>query len=303
MEQIAANFALLLQYPVINVKIIVDGLMIGSLFALAAYGLALVWGVMNVKNLAQGDFVIAGGYVAWWLAGKGLPPLLGVPVAFVVLWAVGWLSYKLIIARVIERDLFTSLLATFGLAIVIAQVLNLLFGSDTQSVKLPYDTLYFLDGFVDVPIAKLIGVLLVAGLAIGVIVFIKKSRIGQAIRATAQDARAARVLGIDTEKVYAFTFSLNTAICGAAGAIIVMVWLVQPFYGISYSIRAFVIVTAAGLGNLPGVIAAGLGMGALEQYGAHIFGIGYQQAVAVMLLLLVLVVRLIQQRTKRQSLQ
>ena len=74
MEQIAANFALLLQYPVINVKIIVDGLMIGSLFALAAYGLALVWGVMNVKNLAQGDFVIAGGYVAWWLAGKGLPP-------------------------------------------------------------------------------------------------------------------------------------------------------------------------------------------------------------------------------------
>ena len=82
-----------------------------------------------------------------------------------------------------------------------------------------------------------------------------------------------------------------------------MVWLVQPFYGISYSIRAFVIVTAAGLGNLPGVIAAGLGMGALEQYGAHIFGIGYQQAVAVMLLLLVLVVRLIQQRTKRQSLQ
>ena len=303
MEQIAANFALLLQYPVINVKIIVDGLMIGSLFALAAYGLALVWGVMNVKNLAQGDFVIAGGYVAWWLAGKGLPPLLGVPVAFVVMWAVGWLSYKLIIARVIERDLFTSLLATFGLAIVIAQVLNLLFGSDTQSVKLPYDTLYFLDGFVDVPIAKLIGVLLVAGLAIGVIVFIKKSRIGQAIRATAQDARAARVLGIDTEKVYAFTFSLNTAICGAAGAIIVMVWLVQPFYGISYSIRAFVIVTAAGLGNLPGVIAAGLGMGALEQYGAHIFGIGYQQAVAVMLLLLVLVVRLIQQRTKRQSLQ
>ena len=175
MEQIAANFALLLQYPVINVKIIVDGLMIGSLFALAAYGLALVWGVMNVKNLAQGDFVIAGGYVAWWLAGKGLPPLLGVPIAFVVLWAVGWLSYKLIIARVIERDLFTSLLATFGLAIVIAQVLNLLFGSDTQSVKLPYDTLYFLDGFVDVPIAKLIGVLLVAGLAIGVIVFIKKA--------------------------------------------------------------------------------------------------------------------------------
>lgn len=303
MEQILGNLSLLFEFPVINLKIIVDGLMIGSVFALAAYGLALVWGVMNVKNLAQGDFVIFGGYVAWWLAGLGLPPLLGVPAAFVVMWGIGWVVYKLVISRVIERDLFTSLLATFGLAIMLAQILNLLFGSDTQSIKLEYDTLYFFDGFVDVPIAKLIGVLLAALLAAGVVIFMKSSRMGQAVRATAQDARAARVLGIDTEKVYAFTFSLNAAICGAAGAIIVMVWLIQPFYGITYSIRAFVIVTAAGLGNLPGVIAAGLGIGALEQYGAHIFGIGYQQAVAVVALLLVLLARLIQQRRMRRSLQ
>jgi len=303
MDQILGNIGLLFEFPVVNLKILIDGLMIGALFALAAYGLALVWGVMNVKNLAQGDFVIAGGYVAWWLAGLGLPPLLGVPAAFIVMWGIGWVCYKLVISRVIERDLFTSLLATFGLAIMIAQILNLLFGSDTQSIKLPYETLYFADGFIDVPIAKLIGVCMAAVLAIGVIIFMKRSRMGQAIRATAQDARAARVMGIDTEKVYAFTFSLNSAICGAAGAIIVMVWLIQPFYGITYAIRSFVIVTAAGLGNLPGVIAAGLGIGALEQYGAHIFGIGYQQAIAVLLLLLVLVLRLIQQRRKRQSLQ
>ncbi|WP_423908972.1 branched-chain amino acid ABC transporter permease [Candidatus Spongiihabitans sp.] len=303
MDQILGNLSLLFEFPVVNVKIILDGVMIGALFALAAYGLALVWGVMNVKNLAQGDFVITGGYVAWWLSGKGLPPLLGVPIAFVVLWGIGWVIYKLVISRVIERDLFTSLLATFGLAIMIAQLLNLMFGSDTQSVQLQYDTLYFFNGFVDVPIAKLIGVLMAISLAAVIIIFMKTSRMGQAIRATAQDARAARVLGIDTEKVYAFTFSLNSAICGAAGAIIVMVWVIQPFYGISYSIRAFVIVTAAGLGNLPGVIAAGLGIGAAEQYGAHIFGIGYQQAVAVLLLLLVLMVRMLQQRRMRQSLK
>ncbi len=303
MDQILGNLSLLFEFPVVNVKIILDGVMIGALFALAAYGLALVWGVMNVKNLAQGDFVITGGYVAWWLSGQGLPPLLGVPIAFVVLWGIGWVIYKLVISRVIERDLFTSLLATFGLAIMIAQLLNLMFGSDTQSIQLKYDTLYFFDGFVDVPIAKLIGVLMAISLAAAVIIFMKTSRMGQAIRATAQDARAARVLGIDTDKVYAFTFSLNSAICGAAGAIIVMVWVIQPFYGISYSIRAFVIVTAAGLGNLPGVIAAGLGIGVAEQYGAHIFGIGYQQAVAVLLLLLVLMIRMLQQRRMRQSLK
>ena len=303
MEQFASNFGLLLQFPVVNLKIIIDGVMIGALFALAAYGLALVWGVMNVKNLAQGDFVIAGGYICWWLAQKGLPALLGVPIAFLVMAGIGWVVYKVVISRVIDRDLFTTLLATFGLAIIMAQMLNLMFGSDTQSVDLGYDTLYFMDGFIDVPIAKLLGVLMAAVLAIGVVLFMKYSRMGQAIRATAQDVRAARVLGINTDKVYAFTFSLNAAICGAAGAIIVMVWVIQPFYGITHSIRAFVIVTAAGLGNLPGVIAAGLGIGALEQYGAHIFGIGYQQAIAVLLLLLVLIFRLLQQRRVRQSLQ
>jgi branched-chain amino acid transport system permease protein len=303
MDQILSNLALLYEFPIINLKIVLDGIMVGALFALAAYGLALVWGVMNVKNLAQGDFVIAGGYVSWWLVQHGFPALLGVPVAFVVMWGLGWVIYKLVITRVIERDLFTSLLATFGLAIMMAQIMNLMFGSDTQSVDLGYPTLHFFDGFIDLPIAKLIGVAMASVLAAGVIIFMKSSRMGQAIRATAQDARAARVLGIDTEKVYAFTFSLNSAICGAAGAIIVMVWVIQPFYGIAYSIRAFVIVTAAGLGNLPGVIAAGLGIGALEQYGAIIFGIGYQQAVAVMLLLAVLLYRLIQQRRNRQVLK
>jgi branched-chain amino acid transport system permease protein len=303
MDQILSNLSLLVEFPIVNLKILLDGVMIGALFVLVAYGLALVWGVMNVKNLAQGDFVISGGYVSWWLVQQGFPALLGVPVAFIVMWGIGWVAYKLVISRVIERDLFTSLLATFGLAIMMAQILNLMFGSDTQSVDLGYDTLYFADGLIDVPIAKLIGVLMATVLAAGVIWFMKTSRMGQAIRATAQDARAARVMGIDTEKVYAFTFSLNSGICGAAGAIIVMVWLIQPFYGIAYAIRAFVIVTAAGLGNLPGVIAAGLGIGALEQFGAHIFGIGYQQAIAVLLLLIVLIIRLIQQRRNRQVLK
>ena len=303
MDQILGNLSLLGEFPVVNLKIVIDGVMIGALFALAAYGLALVWGVMNVKNLAQGDFVIAGGYVSWSLANIGLPPLLGVPLAFVVLWVIGWVCYKLVITRVIERDLFTSLLATFGLAIMMAQLMNLMFGSDTQSIRLDFKTLYFFDSFVDVPIAKLIGVMMATVLALCVVVFMKFSRMGQAIRATAQDARAARVLGIDTEKVYAFTFSLNAAICGAAGAIIVMVWVIQPFYGITYAVRSFVIVTAAGLGNLPGVIGAGLGIGVLEQYGAHIFGIGYQQAIAVLMLILVLIFRMLQQRRSRQVLK
>jgi branched-chain amino acid transport system permease protein len=301
--QFVNSLEILANLPVLNIGLLIDGLLIGSVFALAAYGLALVWGVMNVKNLAQGDFVMMGGYTSWLLAGYGLHPLLGVPVAFVILWVFGWLVYRLVVSKVIHRDLFTSLLATFGMAIVIQQSLNLLFGPETQTADAHFETILLFDGQVTVGVVRLIAFVMAAVLAAGVIFFMRNTRMGQAIRATAQDARAARVLGINTERVYAFTFSLNAAICGAAGALIAMIWVIQPFYGIAYSIRSFVIVTAAGFGNLPGVIAAGLGLGVFEQFGGFIFGAQFQQAIIVLLLLFVLIVRQIQQMRVRQALQ
>ncbi len=301
--QILSNINILIEAPVFNLALLIEGLLIGSVFALAAYGLALVWGVMNVKNLAQGDFVIMGGYIAWYLGEHGIHPLFGVPVAFLILWCFGWLIYRTIIYRVIDKDLFTSLLATFGIALVISQLLNLLFSSDTQTADAGFESWFFFDGMVSIAQVKLIAFVCAALLAAGVITFMKNSRMGQAIRATAQDARAAKVLGIDTDKVYCFTFSLNAAICGAAGALIAMIWVIQPFYGITFSIRSFVIVTAAGFGNLPGVIAAGLGMGVLEQFGGFILGATFQQAIVVGLLVLVLVVRQMQQSRHRQVVQ
>jgi branched-chain amino acid transport system permease protein len=301
--QFLNNLEILSSVPVLNIGLLIDGLLIGSVFALAAYGLALVWGVMNVKNLAQGDFVMMGGYTSWLFASHGIHPLIGVPVAFVVLWAFGWVIYRLVVSKVIERDLFTSLLATFGVAIVIQQSLNLLFGPETQTADAHFDTIELFGGQVTIGVVRLIGFLMAAALAAAVVYFMKNSRMGQAIRATSQDARAARVLGIDTDKVYAFTFSLNAAICGASGALIAMIWVIQPFYGITYSIRSFVIVTAAGFGNLPGVIVAGLGMGVFEQFGGFILGVEFQQAIIVLLLLLVLFVRQIQQLRVRRALQ
>jgi branched-chain amino acid transport system permease protein len=303
MDQILSNISILAAAPVLNVGLLIDGLLIGSIFALAAYGLALVWGVMNVKNLAQGDFIMLGGYLTWNLGRYGINPLFGVPLAFVFLWIVGWIVYRLVVSKVIRRDLFTSLLATFGVAICIQQTLNLVFGPDTQSAHSGLPTWQFADGLVTVSASRALGFVLALILAAFVILFMKRSKMGQAIRATAQDARAARVLGIDTEKVYSFTFCLNAAICGAAGALVAIVWNVQPFFGTTYSIRLFVIVTAAGIGNLPGVIAAGFGMGVFEQFGGFLFGAEFQQALIVLMLLIVLAVRQIQQLSVRQAVQ
>jgi len=294
------NISLLGMAPFLNVQLLLDGLLIGALFALAAYGLALVWGVMNVKNLAQGDFVIMGGYIAVVFAENGIHPIIALPVAAIVMFAFGWLLYISIIKRVIERDLFTSLLATFGIAIVLAQALNLMFGPDVQVAESGFETLVLFDGNVTVSQAKLVAFGLASVLAVGLVTFMKKSRMGQAIRATSQDARAAKVMGIDTERVYAFTFSLNAAICGAAGVLIAMVWVIQPFFGITHSIRSFVIVTAAGFGNLPGVIMAGLGLGAMEQFSGFVLGAEFQQATVVGVLIAVLIWRQVQQNKHRQ---
>jgi branched-chain amino acid transport system permease protein len=294
------NITLLGIAPLLNVQLLLDGLFIGAIFALAAYGLALVWGVMNVKNLAQGDFVMMGGYIAFVMTKLGIHPIFGLPVAIVFMFGFGWVVYRVIIYRVIGKDLFTSLLATFGMAIVIQQLLNLIFSPEVMVAESGFAIRSYLGGMVTVADIKLISFLLAAVLAALVITFMKYSRMGQAIRATAQDPRAARVMGIDTERVYAFTFALNAAICGAAGVLISMIWVLQPFFGMTYSIRAFVIVTAAGLGNLPGVIIAGLGLGAAEQFAGFILGAELQQFTVVGLLVAILVWRQIEQSRHRQ---
>jgi len=299
------NLSLLGLAPLLNLQLLIDGLLIGSIFALAAYGLALVWGVMNIKNLAQGDFVIMGGYIAFTLSESpfNLHPILSIPLVFVIMFVFGWVLYQTIIRRVIERDLFTSLLATFGLAIVIQQLLNLAYGPDVQTIRSDMATREFFGGEVTIADIRLVTFLLASVLALLITLFMKKSRMGRAIRATSQNARAARIMGINTDRVYAFTFSLNAGICGIAGVLISMIWVIQPFFGMTHSIRAFVIVTSAGFGNLIGVILSALGLGAVEQFSGFILGAEFQQATVVGLLVGVLIIRQIIQGRQRQVVQ
>jgi len=285
--------------PIMNLQIILEGIFIGSVFALSAYGLALIWGVMNVKNLAQGDFVIMGGYAAYAVYQLGLHPIVAIPVVIVFMFCFGWIVYRLIIKRVIDNDMFVSLLATFGLSLFLQQVINLIFGPEVQTLDSHFGII-LLGDFVTIPKIKIVSLVIAAAFATAVVVFMKKSRMGQAIRATAQDARAARVLGIDTDKVYAFTFALNAAICGVAGVLVSMIWSIQPFYGIIFSLRTFAIVTAAGLGNLPGVIGMSFVLGWFEQYSGVLVGAEWQIAASVFVLLGVLGWRQVQARRHRQ---
>ena len=198
------NLSLLAQAPILNVQLLLDGLLIGAIFALAAYGMALVWGVMNIINIAQGDMRdprrLRRGAARRTTASTRCSACRSRS------WCcspVGWVLYRLIIFRVVDRDLFISLLATFGLGILRSSM-NLIFGADVTHRRLGLRARCILfDGLVTVAEIKVVSLLLAAALADGRHVFLKRTRLGQAIRATAQNARAARVMGIDTDRVYA----------------------------------------------------------------------------------------------------
>jgi branched-chain amino acid transport system permease protein len=284
------NLRLLFDAPILALQLLLDGALIGAIFALAALGMALVWGVTGIINVAQGELVMLGGYAAFFLYKAGVHPLYGVPLAAALLFVLGWVLYRSVIYRIVD-NLFISILATFGLSILLQQLANALFGANVRTAESGFGTLLLFGGAVTVYVIKLVSfgaTLLTGGL---LILFLKSSRMGQAIRATAQNARAARVMGVDTDRVYAWTFALNAAICGASGALIAMTWIVHPYLGLPYTVRSFMIVIVAGLGNVAGVLAAALGLGVAENFAGFIFGAEYQMAFTFALLVAILMWR------------
>ncbi|MBX3491472.1 MAG: branched-chain amino acid ABC transporter permease [Parvibaculum sp.] len=297
------NLLLFVQFPPLAVDVVVNGLLIGAIFALAAYGMALVWGVLNIVNVVQGELVVLGGYVTFLLVQWGMPPLIGVPVSAIVMFGVGWVLYRAIVFRVVDKDIFISILATFGLAILIQQLANLSFGADVRSVDAGLGSLHFLDGMVTVAWVKLIAFVLALVAGASLWFFLRHARLGQAIRATAQNPRAARILGIDTARVYATTYALNAALCGAAGSLAVMAWTIHPYMGLPYTVRSFMVVVVAGVGNVGAVVAAGLGLGALENVAGFVLGTEFQIAFVFALMVTILVWRHLRAARRREHLK
>ena len=282
---------LIFQAPMLMVQATMDGLILGIIFALVAYGMALQWGVMNIINIAQGELVIMGGYVAYFLYMYGIHPAYGVIVSPIVMYFVGIGIYKLVINKVVDKDLFTSILATFGISILMMQLMNFVFGADVVVAQSNFGTTMLFDNSVTLPNSKIFASAVSVLAAIVLVLYMKKSKLGRAIRATAQNARAAKILGVDTEKVYASTFGINAALCGVAGALIAITFTLHPYVGLPYTVRSFMIVIVAGLGNLPGVALSGMGLGVFEEFADYLLGTEFRIAAVFLLLVLILVYR------------
>jgi branched-chain amino acid transport system permease protein len=294
---------LIFKAPILIVQASMDGILLGILFALIAYGMALQWGVMNIINIAQGELVIMGGYVAYFMYVAGIHPAFGVIVSPIIMYFVGVGLYKLVINKVVDRDMFISILATFGISILAQQLMNFIFGADVVVANSNFGTTMLFDNSVTLPNSKIFSAVVSVIFAIGLVFYMKKSKLGRAIRATAQNSRAAKILGVDTEKVYAATFGINAALCGVAGSLIAITFTLHPYVGLPYTVRSFMIVIVAGLGNLPGVALSGMGLGVFEEFADYILGTEFRIGSVFMLLVLILVYRRFKLSKKREYLK
>ena len=276
------------------VQLVILGLLAGGVYVAVGIGFGLVWGVLNIVNLAPGALVIVGGYLTWQLfTSLHLDPFLTLPVDAVALFILGYALQRGIINRIIRAPLLFTFLLTFGVNLVIVNILLLIFGSDFRSVTPAYSGQGFDFGGVVIPYVALIS-LVVAIVAAAALAFVlNRTRIGLAINAIAADRDAAQLVGIDLRHAYAVTFGLGAACAGVAGGLIAMIQAITPTAGEPYTLQAFVVVILGGLGRVSATVVGGLAFGLVEAFGQSIPGSGsvFANAIAFGLMVLVLVTR------------
>ena len=274
---------------------LVLGLLIGGIYVAVGIGFSLVWGILNIVNLAHGALVATGAYLTWVLFTQlGVDPFLSIPLVAALLFGFGYGLQRLLINRVIRAPLFFTLLLTFGVELVIVNVLLLLFKPDFRSVTPPYAGSGFGVADVQVPYVRLAALGIALLLAAAVAFVLNQTRTGAAIQAVGADRDAARLVGIDLRHVYALTFGIGAACAGVAGSLISMIQAITPTAGAPYTLYAFVVVILGGLGRMSATVIGGLIFGLIQVLAQTMLpglGAGWTNAIAFAVLVLVLVFR------------
>ncbi|HEX3467336.1 MAG TPA: branched-chain amino acid ABC transporter permease [Candidatus Elarobacter sp.] len=280
---------------------LVNGILAGGIFAVVALGFSLVWGIMNIINLAHGAFIMLGAYATYQLVTTfGLDPFATLPVSFLLLFALGYLLQRWVINWVARAPVLVTFLLTFGLSLLIVNLALIVWSPDSRGVHPSYGGANFSLGDVTVPLAKLltlVAALIITGL---MHLWLTRSRTGRAIRATSMDIGAAQLSGVRVSRIYAIVFGLGAGLAGVAGTLLSLSYSITPNMGDPFLIKGFVVCVLGGLGSVQGALIGGLVYGIVEAFATqidvtigtqHISGSGLQDAIALVVLLIVLIVR------------
>ncbi len=276
--------------PAMVGQVVISGLLAGALYAMVALGLGLIFGVMRVLNVAHGPLLMLGAYTTFglfrWI---GLNPYLSLAVSMPLLFLVGVGLQRALVRRVVDAPELSSLLLTFGVAIGLVNLAQLAFTSDLRSVE--YLTGSFLVGPFAFSKSRLIACGFAVGITAGAFVFLQKTRLGKAIRAVSQSREVAQVCGINVERIHLIAFGIASALAAAGGSLVAVMVAIQPEMGGVYTFKSFLVIVLGGVGNYPGALLGGLLLGLVEQLSSLFLTTQVNEAVAYVLLIVVLLVR------------
>jgi branched-chain amino acid transport system permease protein len=274
------------------IQVVINGIVLGGFYAAIAVGFTLVWGVMNIINVAHGTALMLGAYVSYWAFSLlGLDPFLSIPLSFAILFLAGYLLQKYLINFIIKAPLFMTFIVTYGVLLIGENLALYFWGADYRSAIPPYAGAGFSIGTLIIPYVR-IGVLIVSLILVfSLFFFLEKTKTGLAIRATRMNRDAAKLMGANIGRVYAITYALGTAMVGAAGSLMSTAFMIGPAMGGGYLLRAFVVCILGGLGNINGALIGGLIFGLVEALGALFLGPGYQESISMGVMVLVLALK------------
>ena len=251
--------------PVELVQTLINGTLQGGVYAAAAVGLSLIFGVSGILNAAHGELVMLGAFSTYWLFTLyHIDALLTLPISFALLFALGWALQYFLLNRTLGRPLLLSLLVTFGISLILVNTALRLWSGDYRMLRIPYFQQSLILGDFIVPLSRVVACVVAVAMVAGLSWLLAGTRLGRMIRATAQDREMAQMLGVNPRAVYALTFGLGAGVSGVAGSLVAFYTPVEPNMGLTYTLFAFAVVVLGGLGYTAGVIWGGLALGVAQ---------------------------------------
>lgn len=274
------------------IQSLLSGLAEGVNYSIYCLGLAFVFGIMRIINLAHGEFLVLGGYVAYWLLVIwGVNPLLAIPAATAAAGAIGYLSYRIFLQRIRTTSELNTLILTFGLSIFLANLFVELWTADIRNLSVEWLEHPVVVYGVYVSIGEIITLVVALGVIFGLHFFLTVSKTGLAIRVTAIDRDAAALAGINVRRIDLMAFSVGAMLAGLSGPLLGMLTHISPGAGVAVTVKAFILTVLAGVGSLPGLVIAGMVLGVGEALTVTFTNASYRELFGFALFLVILLIR------------
>lgn len=275
---------------------LVFGLFVGGIYGIAAMGLALVFGVLKMLNIAHGELLMLGGYATFWaFSTLGMDPFVSLGIGIPVLFLIGLLLDRAVYHRIVrlvgEEKIKNSLLVSFGLTLVIQNLAIWLFTADERTVQVSYAGVGLNLLGVTLPYTRLVSLLIAIIVTLALNYLLHHTYPGKAILATAEDFEAAELAGINIHRVYMMTFALGASLASIAGTLVTVIYGISPSIGLIWTLKALIVIVLAGTGSILGAFPAGILLGVVEAVSGAFIGSTYREVVGLVIFLLVLILR------------